>query len=83
MIAINRDAVVEGDFAEVFQGMLVEVEERVGRSQTAAVAVERTRLFVYGTNDQCEWDGDWPKMRDGRIVRTPEYFEFMASLSHS
>jgi len=82
MIAINRDALSDREFIQILQGMSEEVIERVGHSQSAAVMLERTRLLYFGENDQCEWDGNWPRMKDGHIVRTPEYYEFMERIGN-
>ena len=47
MIAWNPNVVVEDhEFAKVFQRMLPEVEQRVGRDLTVEIAVERTRLII-------------------------------------
>lgn len=80
MITFNRD-LSERDFAQLFQGHIVECQERFG-SLGAAVASELASREAYGYTNFCEWGEDgYPLVRDGRIVRTPDYEEFWQKVS--
>lgn len=82
MIAMNRQPLLgERDYASVFQGMLPEVEARVGKALAAEVAAERTEMLIYGHREFCVWDGDWPLIIDGHVARTTAYTRFLEEAS--